>query len=513
MIFFILAASPFLRAEVVKGSTIGCQQDVAEFKQLVMTSQVLLNKNFMSNDSKSQISEAIDWQLKHLFGYFNNSRNQNNLNVALSGYRQSPIIVEVKNAKYSSKLVVQNYLADQPYVFPLTEYVKKALKRGFTEEADDAVLITYKVSLIVADCSFVEFPASRVIKLPLDPYVSLWLEEPAKRGARTFNGKTQEKVSNCSADEVANFGQNGIAWFFWKPQNCELNSNAVVMPSFEVKQKLSSVAELTKDFFKDKNKLKFSAVFGVISYLDFFSKLNYDKVNQLASSNLTHCVAAKNIPECFTFWKPAFQIQGDEKFLEPGAIGFFVYLRHLTTLVKVKKFSTENSAEQISYKIEGVLRDSGVPVEATVYYGKTNFNSNTPVPTNYISFLHDALASSDAISYYGHAGLGVNLNYKRLVAEFKKMNLANIQRKKNLWYGIYNCEAFSYFGWDMQSIFKSGQKMLLTASSGIEVGSWSPVLQIEIINRIFANSNYEKFSMLNHYVQSQDFITATQIEY
>ncbi len=63
----MLATSQALMAEVIKGSTVGCNQVVAEFKQITITSEVMLNKNFITGNSAHQINEAIEWQLKHLF--------------------------------------------------------------------------------------------------------------------------------------------------------------------------------------------------------------------------------------------------------------------------------------------------------------------------------------------------------------------------------------------------------------------------------------------------------------
>lgn len=521
-LFFALLYCVNLVASDLEGGPVGCRSSIADFKRVTMHSQVLLNKNFLNQRPNAAIQSAIELQLKHLMGYFNNT-SENGLNVALSAYREAPVLLKTENIKYGHQLIIDNYLSEQNYKFSIDAYTQKALKRGYTESNDDALLITYKTNILIADCSDKSFSAESEAKLPLDPFLSLWVEDAAKRKSREFNGKNL-LVSNCSADEIVDFGQIGLSWFFWSPitlkknkkeifLHCEVVKNLLISPKFEVAKIVSKINPPGKDFFKAENALAISAIFGVVWRTDQFTPLNYNSVDKMVNLMLTHCQQAENIPACLSVWKSALGPQEDGKYLELGAHSFFEYLRYLMTVVKLSSFTTVKNSEDLQLKLSGVFRDSGKPLTISVYYGKTSFNSKTPVPETYIKFLNTSLKSADSISYFGHAGLGLNLNFSILSDAFKKKSSSNFRRTKNLWLGIYNCEAFSYFGFDLYPIFVHGQKLLLTQTSGIEVDAKFPIAQIEIINRLFSESKLNTFSILNNYVATSDFLTETMLTF
>lgn len=525
-LFFLLFALLYNGKSVafdLQGSTVGCQGPVADFKLVTMNSKVLLNKKFLDQHNDTTVRAAIELQLKHLMGYFNNT-SKAGLNVALSAYREAPDIIKIEKVKYGYQLEIDNYLRNQGYYkYAVDAYIDKALKRGYADSDDEALLISYKTKVLVADCSDKSFSPNTEVELPLDPFLSVWLEAPSKRKLREFNGH-KLLASSCFIDEIADFGQAGISWFFWSPATtkrntkdmfltCKVAADQIVKPRFEITRTLDKVTPPQKTFFSSETPLVLSAIFGVVTWGDPFSKVNFESAQEMASRMLTHCQKAENVPTCLSIWRPAFRPQKDGKLLEFGAFSFFEYLRYLMTVVKPESVSTERNSADIQVKIAGVFRDSGKPVSVTVYYGKTSLNSSTPVPETYFKFLHTSLKNADSLSYFGHAGLGMNLDFAALSEAFKKRSYPNFRRTKNLWLGVYNCEGFSYFGFDLNPIFSPGQKLLLTQTSGIEVDAKFPMAQIEVMSRLFSDKTTHTFSILSQYVRTKDFLTETMFTY
>jgi hypothetical protein len=130
----------------------------------------------------------------------------------------------------------------------------------------------------------------------------------------------------------------------------------------------------------------------------------------------------------------------------------------------------------------------------------------------YVSTLHTALKDSNAIFYVGHAGLGHNFLIEDFTKLWKQDHLPAFKREHPLWVGIYNCEGFSYFGFDQESLFKPGKfDLYMTASSGTEAGAKYPLAQLSILNDLYAGKKVDVTKTMALYVQSREFSTITRV--
>jgi hypothetical protein len=201
--------------------------------------------------------------------------------------------------------------------------------------------------------------------------------------------------------------------------------------------------------------------------------------------------------------------------MEPGAFHFLTFLRYLPTLVSLDDLKIEKTTDpnqEILIKYRGHFLDSTMPTSGTVYFGTTTLDYGPRISPAYIATLHSGLKDSNALFYVGHAGLGLNFQVNALSKLWKQEHLPAFQRENPIWVGLYNCEGFSYYGFDQERLFKEGKfDLYLTASSGTEAGAKYPLAQLSILNDLFAGKPVNVPKTMANYVQSREFSTITRI--
>ncbi|MDO9183537.1 MAG: hypothetical protein Q7U04_14070 [Bacteriovorax sp.] len=522
LLIFFLKTGVFNTAfsQTISGNPVGCHNTQGVLTTEKMTGKILLNKNFLPTDLngiKKIQDEAIEVQIKHLMGLLKNS-STSNLNAALSAYRGELKILETQNLKYGSSFIIDSYLPTSRGN-PSSSYTQMALNRGFVKATDDALLIQYQIELLIADCSPLKYNSYDKILLPYDPYLSLWLEDKSKRKPREFGPEKISAISDCSSNEIVLFGNADVSWFFWDPK-CQLESSKVYKPDFKLIKKIVSSNVLDKSFFnKNKNKNKkasFSAVFGIVNQSDFFHENKFEKIKSFTFETLNACKNKKIVSECLPLWDGILGAQENNKYYEPGAYNFFLFLKYINTLVKIESIEhldESKNQNEIILKIKGQLIDSITPVDIAVYFGKTTLDYGPKVSSNYLRFLHNAFSDNDVISYVGHAGLGQNLKMSVLNKLWQQEKLAPISRQTPLWLGIYNCEAFSYFGFDLNTIFKNKfLNVFLTETSGTESGAKFPLAQLSLLNMYHSHQEVRVKDVMGRYVQSREFLTMMNLK-
>jgi hypothetical protein len=502
---------------------LGCKEAEGNAKKFVLESKILLNKKFMPAGLDNKNLEAfykasIEFQIKHLMGFFKNTKD-NGLNAALYAYRGPVKILKIGEVNYDIAMPVDNYLPQDRGEG--TEYVRNALKIGKTEVSDKAVEIAYSVELMVSDCSIGGFFSGPKISLPLDPYLSLWLENKSKRQPRVLGPSKIASASNCSSYEITLFGNNNVSWFFWSPvtkygeKNCNIeNDKTLITPKIGQIEIVPRSPKLKKDFFQNKKAFNFAVMFGEIdSTSGYFAKVNYAWMKKIITENLSACLKTTIVPECLTLWNPAVGAQEDNKYHEPGVYSFLIFLKHLSTQVKLASFQIEQSPVDMALQIKGVLRDAGTPIEVAVHMGRTSLDYGPAAPSSYVKFTHDAFKEADSIAYVGHAGVGTNLNIKILEELWNRDHLPSIKRIGPIWIGLYNCEGVSYFGFDLDKIFQKNKvKAIETFTSGTMSGPEFPLLHLLTLNNVFSGREVKIKDIFRLEYSGREFIAETWLE-
>lgn len=509
---------------MVQSEPLGCKVSKASTKKFTLQSKIVLNKNFIPLQYKDKeldlfINRSIELQIKHFMGFFKNTK-KNDLNAAMFAYRGQLKKLKVIDTTYMNELVIDSYLPKERGT-GITEYTQNALKRALTRADDKAIEVTYAIELMLSDCTPAGFLSkNHVVSLPLDPYLSLWLEKKSQRSPREFGPFKMEASSNCSSYEISLFGNSDVNWFFWSPvdkntdKECKIESkNALISPEIKNIETVAVTPKLTKSFFQKREFFKYSAIFGEIDTSEMFAPINYSVLKKSINDNFTLCLNSKIVPECLTGWNTVLGAQADKKYHEPGTYSYLVFLKHLNTLVKISSFQFSNDVDpkrEIILSIKGQLRDSLTPIELSIYMGRTTLDYGPKATKSYSQFTHEALKEADSIAYVGHAGLGTNLNISELQKLWKRDGLKDLQRGTPLWMGLYNCEGVSYFGFDLDKIFKKKSiKVIETFTSGTISGPEFPLFHLLTINKIFSNEDVRISDIIKIESNSKEFLTET----
>jgi hypothetical protein len=511
----------------ISGSPVGCKTGTGSYQRIELQGKVLLNKTFLPADPQEQsglVRDAIELQLKHLVGYFRTT-STGGMNAAVSSYRGSLKISQPQTVTYGSSFPIDNFLAARGGSG--SAYTQKALQRGEVKADDSALLIPYQSELLIADCTPNGFQKAAPVELPLDPFLSFWLEKKENRKSRAFNRGKLDAMSNCLSSELVEFGTPEIDWFFWSPVmpktdaagktvKCQIDGPMkIYQPEILTAKAVEPTPALTPEFFGSLKEFKSTAIFGVISRSEYFVKVDALKLKDLIESTESACKKAKNVPTCMTAWEKALTPVEGKPFYEPGTYHFLTFLKYLHTLVSVDQLSLEKTGapdQEILLKYRGHFIDSTMPVAGTIYFGTTNLDYGPRASKAYVSTLHAALKDSNAVFYVGHAGLGHNFRIEEFTKLWKQDHLPAFKREHPLWVGIYNCEGFSYFGFDQESLFKPGKfDLYMTASSGTEAGAKYPLAQLSVLNDLYAGKKVDVAKTMTLYVQSREFSTITRL--
>jgi hypothetical protein len=502
---------------------LSCKVKEATAKKFTIQSKIILNKKFIPDnispkDLDQLIDDSIERQVKHLMGYYKNTKN-NELNAALFAYRNLLNKSVVKDTTYGADITIDKYLPESRGN-DSHPYLKKAQQIGFTKKNDQAIEVDYNMELMLSDCTPKGFNQKNIVTLPLDPYLSLWLEDGKFRTARSIGPFKIDHASNCSSYEITLFGTSEVNWFFWSPVNSAPESKPcliegprkVITPVISKVETVTRPPKLTKDFFKNKSKLNFSAIFGEIDNSDYFTKHVHNDLKKEITGILSKCLKAV-VPECLSLWNPLVSAKADKKFYEPGTQSFLVFLKYLTTLVKIDSFeftSDKKAEKDIVLMIKGRLIDSLMPINVSVYLGRTSLDYGPPASPEYTKFTYEAFKNADSISYVGHAGLGRNMNIFDLQKIWKRDKLKDFSRSEPLWIGLYNCEGVSHFGFDLNNVFKENKiQAIETFTSGVMSGPDFPLFQLLILNKVFANEAVSISDIITNDFSSSEFLTET----
>lgn len=496
----------------IQSRPLGCDGATPKVKRVILESSLKLNKKFIPDQSDLEKSyrEAIESQIKHLMGFYKNTK-ADGLNAVLFAYRGPQKITAIKNTTYGDSLELDSYLPPERGIGN-DSYRLRALSIGKTFPNDEAAEIFYTAELIVSDCSQKDFETIKNILLPKDPYLSLWVNDKNSRSERNFGPYKLSSAPNCASDEIAKFGNGDQSWYFWAPynKNCPHSSNAFVKAKITQVETIDSPSFLSKDFFKGKKSLNFSAIFGEISESDIFLSHDYEELRQIILGNFKECQRSELIPKCLTSWQK-FLNPKESKYLEPGTYSFIAFLKMLNTIVKLDSLEIDKKSakEEIIVNIRGKLSSSKIPLQLHIYFGHTSLDHGKTTES-YVRFLHHAFTKSDVISYVGHAGLGSNVLLKNIKHLWSESKLALPKREDPLWLGLYNCEGLSYFGFDLTEIYgKNKIEAIETFTSGKLAGPQFPLFHLQVLDKIYSDEKVQISDVFKPKNPSIEFLTET----
>jgi hypothetical protein len=499
---------------------IGCTRPEARYQRVMLTGLVRLNKRFAPSskaDLDSLVQQAIEFQTKNLFGFFKNTE-LNGMNAALSAYRGAPRVLEAKEVPYGDSFPIDRYLPATRGE-PASAYVRRALERGSVRADDPALEVRFQRELILADCSASDALRKSPILLPSDPFLSLWLEDKKYRTALQFGLNHVDAASNCSSIEIASFGNPDQSWFFWNPwdpkRRCRIEgSSRTFTAQLDPISSVGKAPLLDRGFFKNPKSVKVTAIFGSLTEDPHFRSVNFSELETQLMAVSEKCLAKHPVPECLSAWRALSDARFKEKKpYEPGAGNLLVFLNYLPTLVRMDSISSVGAGSgphEIALRISGRFLDSEMPVEVTVYYGRTSLDYGPPTSATYVSLLHQAFESADSISYYGHSGLGANVALESFERLWRERHLAPVRRNKPLWLGVYGCEGFSYFGYDLHQVFRGKTpELLLTQTTGVDTGAKFPLSQLSTLNRIFSGTPASVQQAMLRFARDRGFVVET----
>lgn len=503
----------------ISGNPIGCRGDNSQLKFYLMRGRLLLHSRFLPQDSRAHdemIKASVELQLKHLMSFFRTTTHD--MNASLSSFRDDIKILRSERVPYGSSFTLDSYLPASRGL-PQNAYLKRALERGSVNKEDQAQLVHYETKVLIADCSETSFLSQKVI-LPLDPYLSLWMDAASSRKPRTLGAESLAQVSQCSANDIVHFGTADSGWYFWSPRSpkhgpCVMDPARIYHPEFLHPQELRKISTFDPTFFKSRN-FRMTAIFGLVSASKNFRPIDYEALRSSIRENLRSCKNASLIPRCLSSWSGLLSAH-EGKYYEPGLYNFLGFLKLLNTIAEIETFELgrdRQTQSEIMVNLRVKLRHSQAPIEIETYFGRTSLDHGN-VTANYAKLLVESFRNADIVSYLGHAGLGKNLNMESILELGEQHHIGKVERIKPLWLGIYNCEAFTYFGFDLDMIFKKGeQDLLITQTSGKEVGPEYVLSQLFILDRTLDAKELpapKVETVFGNYVNTKDFLTVLRI--
>lgn len=515
--FSIIIFLYYAQSNALSGTLMGCNSSSSSLKTVTVSGKIQLNRNFIATGQdayKKTIDAAIEMQIKHLVGFYRNTKT-GGVNSSISSYRGPVTIKKTEDISYGSEIQAKDFLLPHRSILEGThsDYITSFLKKKKTAATDPAVAIYYDIDLIIADCS----ESSQINPiLPLDPFLSFWID-PTEIKDKVWD---TDFIPACQSYELVDFGNISQNWYFWSPiekKNRSNNETAICKydldkktytPVFTKKSDIARSANLEKSFFKIKDHIKLSAVFGTGSSSPKFEQDAIIKYKSFIQRTAEACKSEVLVSACMNLWKTILTPSANEKFLEPGAFYFLSYLQNIYTLVDIKEFDllkNQNHDKEIYLTLKGQLRNSLRPIVIHVYYGPTSLDYGPRISKDYSSFMHRAFHESDAISYLGHSGLGANVSLKKYSQIWQDDKLPKIQRNSPLWLMLSNCEGFSYFGFDLDSIMNDNIAAIITLSSGVEADVRFPLSQINVLDQIFTKHDVSVTDLMGRHIKSRDF--------
>jgi hypothetical protein len=513
-IFFFY--TPTFASDISSMQIIGCNQRAINVITQVTSEVDIANAYLEKNENKSDIiNEQIEAQIKHWIGISKKFSSSSIKKMALSAYRN--------NLKILDTSLIQNNLPtldaywNNNIHYGENPYIKYLLT--LKPENQKYARIKYQIDLAFSICADQKSTDSDIITqlesipLPRDPLLTYWINSKTERSTRQIKGVGSGIVPNCISDDFLIYGTSPhYGWFYWEPRNeslavkCEI-SQAQLITKMSIKVLSNLNPNKHEKVFSQDAKITGSVIFGVVENPSLNTS---DKILLLSEIKARFDQCAKlDINDCIQTWS---NIKGTETG-QRNLLSFLQYTSALFSKIEFKVLKSDSKFFII--QLNAISKFSKKLVQIDLYHGPTSTFKSLLAPTEYWNFVKKTLYKSDFLVYFGHAGLGDNLDLKTIQKfSVDKKNYAKRSTDLNL--GIFNCEGFSYYGFGYSSLFKNDSKApnheYILSSSGVEVRSHFLLGYIEQL----LNGNINNFEVFKKamaaYVKSQDFLNFQSIK-
>ena len=499
---------------------IGCSGEAAELT-LRIKNHVLLHKDFLADKAgdEKEYLEAVELQLKYVFGYFH---NQPKLNTVLATSPTAPRIKIHRTSSTSYPFDLEIDKIDHPDVKISLPYQKKALDRGRTTQKDSAVRIEYSAEIEAMRCGKNPLKQELELALPSDPYLAYWYVAPRSR--RLLKWRHVQGVTNpCADPELADIPHPEFYWYFWNP----------VRSAFDAKGKLYHCSELLKESFH------FHKVGAEIverrSPSNAHPLLSFDKFPKektLRASVVFGIIDAKlaSFPtQGLSGLKPALKGESkapldayldsllkSEEELDRGSRYFANFLLGLPAVMDISAVKVLENQSYLQLQIQGLLVKSRREIKLRAYFGPTDLLAGKP-PQHW-RLLKSALETDHLLFYNGHSGLGENLALHNINDSAVSGILEPIEFDRAPSYQLVaylSCYSYNYFGRDL--LRARAERANTTATDVVYTASnftseRGPLGLLDYMDRVLSSNapKKEKFHKHPYFVEDDVIIITSQ---
>ncbi|MBC7466053.1 MAG: hypothetical protein H7256_08675 [Bdellovibrio sp.] len=508
-------------------SAIGCR-GVSQSFELKLSSSVQILNSYLENRSsdakKEIIQQHIERQLKYLIGISKEYRSIHISKLAISSFRNQ-INILVTREDRTQLPILDSYwagnisLGGDPYVKELVSYSGQNVRVSKTDYQTDLIMTTCSPVPLSLLAFYAEFEN---LTFPLDPYLGFWINQKNERKVIMAKNGKSGLVPICLSQDFLIFGTAPeYAWFYWQPVHrdssrlCRIEMKERVTQFKIQRSQEFSLKKETKLFSSESSALiNVAAVFGQVSHSKNDQIKAYDVLYRDILAIFDTCQSEKDRMSCYSELESYFRKNQFD--LDPGQISLIYVLKFYSTMVSNYRLTAKvGNKDYMQFNLAGLSDSNNKSISLSVYAGPTGVFNSYLASSDYWNFVLKSFYQDDLFLYFGHAGVGQNLALKTILDRATASKNQFTKRTKDLNLGVFNCEGYSYFGWDLKSLFenKSSAKHFvnLVASSGTEVNGSFISAYIENFLKSKDVTVEAIVENLSNYVQSDDFLTFQKI--
>lgn len=524
LLTFLFSISSFA-ANVETIQVLGCQSKQSSFYATVENS-VHIQESYLSLYTPALqdriINDHIEKQILYWIGISKQYHSAQIQKLAISKFRNNQFrkgsaINEIEVPALPAYWNPNVSIGSDPYILHLTKN-NNGLKK-FRK-------INYSVQLLFSFCTQSSTSTESIavemakIPVPIDPYLGFWINERRERiVTKTLKGP----VDDCLSNDFLIYGTSPeYAWFYWEPISrsraaCKI-TNTKLVTNFLIKN-IKPVEPTSLNETQPKistKKISATLVFGTVENpKNEKSTLSAKEFLRLVMAVNDRC-KTQDSAQCMSYYSE-FSNAPKTVRLEAGQFQLLIFLKYLNVLLDHPQIKISESDEKYFIaNISGPSKSDRHDVDLKIYYGPTSLFKSLMAPKNYWKLLQDSFYNSDLVLYYGHAGLGKNLEFAEIEkqAGTKKKFKA---RLNDLYLGIFNCEGFSHFGHDLDKLFKNSYRkkniVHFITTSGVEA---NVLFMLGYMEQILKKLNIEPNQFVKDfspYIQSSDFLIYQKLSY
>lgn len=470
-----------------ESSAIGCRGVSQSFQLKVQSSVSVLNsflETLSAQAEKDVLRQHIEQQLKYLIGISKEYRSIHVSKLAVSAFRDD--INYLKTSLNTLQLPeLESFwgpnisLGSDPYVKELVSHSGQSVL---------VKKIDYQTNVIVTICAPLPLSTGTLYSqlenlfYPLDPYLGFWINGKNERKIITAKNLKSGLVPICLSQDFLIFGTAPeYAWFYWQPVHrdgarlCRIEDKTWVT-SFKI-EKLENIPlkkETTLFSSNASDEIKIAAVFGQVSDSSNKRIKAYDNLYNDIQAIFDRCQRGQERMACYS--ELEYYFRKNQFDLDPGQKSLIDVLKFYAAMVSNHKLTSKKINESyLQFNLTGLSNFDQKMVSFSVYAGPTGVFNSYLASADYWNFVLTSFYQDDVFLYFGHAGVGQNLALRTVLERSTVKASSFKKRTKDLNLGIFNCEAYSYFGWDLNLLFENNSKtknfVNLVASSGTEVSA------------------------------------------